>query len=210
MSRHTPESMAERRRRLRERSRALRARLREKRKALPRRTRWRPSRLWLVPLLLLLLLLIRPCRCTPPEEPGVAIDLLPDSDTDVGVEVSPPAPLRPLPRLPRQARPALEPPPPGPPTWLEAFRLQVTARSPRLAACVEGVESPGRLKWTTTVEPDHGNVSGHDLQPMLESVQLTYDERRCMLEVLSTPPYRLPPDPDAPEGPRRVGLVIEF
>lgn len=171
--------------------------------------RWRPSRLWWVVLaLLVLLLFLRPCRCTPEPEPGsVGGPIVPVAhDTDIVAVNEPPAPL---PRTPRRPRPGLPAPDPGPPSWIDAFRLQVASRAPRLAECLEGSEAPGRFKWTTSVDPADGTVSEHTLEPVLLSGDLSTDERTCVLRVLSNPPYQLHTGTE-PSTPSRVGLVVEF
>ena len=113
-------------------------------------------------------------------------------------------------KMDRMARPAFQGPPPKTPTWIDAFRMQVAARSPRLARCFEGAERPGQLKWRVAVEPVSGQVSDSELEPMLLSDDLTRIERDCVMSVLSDPPYALKGDEEDPTLPTRVGLVIEF
>ncbi len=189
----------------------IRQRLERHRRATPRKRstrRWR----WLLALLillLLLLLLLRNCSCgteasgpPPVDEPASP---LPGADEP---EVTPPE-APPNHRVARRDRPeyALEQPEPLP--WITAFRLQVAARSPRLAECFVGAHRPGTLKWTAEVEPIHGRVSDHTLEPTLLSDALTRPQRACALEVLSDPPYTL--EAGSPRStPSRVGIVIEF
>ena len=197
--------------RTRERQAAAVERIREKRKnrAATGKKRRRPSRLWWVVLaLLLLLLLLRPCRCDPPPEVELG-EVVPVTVAPAGEGVEPDAPPAPLARTPRRARPGLPAPDPGPPSWVDAFRLQVATRAPRLAECLEGSEAPGRFKWTTSVDPADGTVSEHSLEPVLLSTELSSTERVCVLRVLSNPPYRLKTGTE-PATPSRVGLVVEF
>jgi hypothetical protein len=78
-----------------------------------------------------------------------------------------------------------------------------------LARCFEGVEHPGQLKWTTTVEPTKGSVTDPSLEPLLDTADLTSAQRQCALDVLREPRYTLPPDAGL-AGPQRVGVVVEF
>jgi len=201
---------AQQRTHLRERKKALRAEL-ERRKAearariqadrrLPEKEK--KDRNWLL-LLLLLLLKILPV----PEEP------LPGEPTPA-VPGEPPEEIAPEPPLPggrvrSRGRPLFEPQPPPPLPWIDQFRLQVAARSPRLSACFEGSAQPGTLRWTTSVEPVEGRVSDHDIEPTLLSDSLSREQKGCVLGVLSAPTYTL----DAGEErdmPARVSMVIEF
>lgn len=173
---------------------------------------WRPSRWWvLVVIAIVLLLFARNCRCTPePEGPGPGA-VVPGAAAPSAESTPTPPAASPLqsPRVQRLDRPALDVTPPGPPPWMEDFRLQVAARSPRLARCFDGVERPGQLKWTTSVHPVEGSVSEHSLEPMLMTGTITAAERDCLLRVLTEPAYRLRTG-DQPSTPSRVGLVIEF
>ena len=114
-----------------------------------------------------------------------------------------------VPRIRKVKRPAAPDTTPPRSPWLDALRLQVSARSPRLALCFDGSENPGQIKWTTTVEPVRGTVSEHELAPMLNTAPVTAAQRECLLEVLRSPAYKLP-TASAPDAPTRVGLVIEF
>lgn len=188
--------------------------MKERRKrAFKERKNKRPSRLWLLVLAAILALLALLCcnPCTPPPEPVAEVEIvLPAPPEEAPAE--PPTTTPPLPgldRIPRQPRPAIPVRPPGPPSWLDAFRMQVTARSPQLAACFEGSEFPGQMRWTTSVEAVQGSVSQHQLEPMLDTRALSADERACLLGVLSRPRYDLVTG-DEPSTPQRVGLVIQF
>lgn len=181
------------RRALRARRQALRAKLRGR----ERRRRWP----WLLLLLLLLLCLIPIPSCEEAQGPAEV--------AEVEVRAGEPAPpVEPQPAaapVPRLSRPSYAPPPPDPVPWLEAWRVQVAARGPRLATCFEGATHPGALRWSTRVEPAAGRVSDHVLEPVLDTAPLTAAQRACVLAVLTDPPYRLDP-----AEPARAGLVIEF
>jgi hypothetical protein len=95
------------------------------------------------------------------------------------------------------------------PAWIDEFRLQVAARSPRLAQCFTGSDRPGSLRWTASVNPRSGAASDHELEPVGAGAELRREQRECVVGALSSPPYKL----TAPQGeslPQRVSLVIEF
>lgn len=190
---------------LERRRQELRAAIARRRRAVadgPRRRRRR----WLLLLpLLLLLLLLRPCDAEPPP-PGIAGPPAPEA---VAPAAGPPAAEPPVQRVPRRGRPPFQSAAPEPLPWLASFRLQVAARSTRLAACFVGVDRPGALKWTVAVEPRTGRVSDPTLEPTLSAETLTPAQRACALAVLSEPTYRLDAG-EAPSTPSRVGMVIEF
>lgn len=96
------------------------------------------------------------------------------------------------------------------PTWLDGFRMQVVARSPRLAQCFQGQDAPGALRWTSSVVPGTGRTSDHVFEP-LGAAPLAGREA-CLREVLSTPPFQAVRDPNGadPSTPIRVSIVIEF
>ena len=193
---------------LREKQQQLLAELEERRKQKPKQAeehdrRWR----WLLLLLalLLLLLLVRDCRCSTPE----VDEVVPDVPAEPApVEPAPPPDPEPTDRIDRTDRPEYWSPPPQPVPWLAAFRLQVAARSPRLSECFVGARRPGTFKWTSTVDPVEGRVSDHLLEPMLDSDDLTRQQRTCVVDVLSDPVYRI--EGDDRTSPSRISLVIEF
>ena len=176
------------------------------------RNRRRARRTAEVGLLVLLLCFIR-CECgKKPATPEVKKAALPTL-----VKPRPP-PLRAskpksihaqVASQPRGAFPAGAP---ASPTWLDAFRLQVAARSPRLAQCFTGADRPGALRWTSSVNPESGKVSDHELELLGASSDLSGEQRECLLRTLSAPPYRLPrpvkADPQA--LPSRIGIALEF
>lgn len=170
----------------------------------PRRTGWIPWALCIV----LLLLLLRECSHECPEheeEPCICEEPVGEP---VDTEAAPSEPALGG-RVRRKNRSSYRSGSPAPLSWIAAFRLQVAARSTRLATCFQGAERPGTLKWTTSVEPVEGRVSEHALEPMIDTASLTTPQRTCVLGVLSSPTYDLVTG-DEPATPSRVGLVIEF
>jgi hypothetical protein len=97
----------------------------------------------------------------------------------------------------------------APPLWLTSLRIQVAARSTRLAGCFEGTARPGALRWSVAVDPERGVVSDPEVEPTLAGQGLSNAQRRCVLGVLADPPYQLASG-DEPATPARVALVIEF
>ncbi len=203
------QAMADRLQQTRE---AMQLKLEQARRAPPAPTAAERQRWYLLVLVIVLLLaLFRECACAPPPEPAHVCEPCPEGPVEIGPPIEvPPGPPPPIKgRIKRKPRPSFEGQPPPVLPWIAAFRMQVAARSPRLAECFVGTERPGRLKWTTSVEPNKGLVGEHTLEPMLLTDELGRKERECVLEVLSNPAYRL----DAGEErstPSRVGLVIEF
>lgn len=192
-----------------------RADLREQKKRLPRPER--PRRRWLrriaLLIILLLLLLLRYCECDPPPPPPPGPPVVVEPEEPPEPEPPPPPPKKkppPIPgRLKTKRRPGYVGDAPKKKTWLDDFRLQVAGRSLRLAACFEGVERPGAVRWVTSVDPVTGKVADHTLEPVARSVQLNTRQRRCVIEALANPPYRLTAE-GAPPTPERVRMVLEF
>lgn len=184
---------------------ATSARRAVKTKRSPREEERRRRRWLLLLLALLLLLLCMRCGCVPPPPPGVALDG-PAAPAPSATALPPDPPPA---RIPPRHRPRFKVTAPAPLPWLDAFRLQVAARSPRLAECFTGVARPGALKWTASVEPAHGLVSDQLLEPTLSGDDLDSVQRACVFGVLASPPYALTPG-DSPSTPARVGIVIEF
>lgn len=98
---------------------------------------------------------------------------------------------------------------PASPRWIDEFQLQVAARSPRLAQCFTGIERPGAIRWSASVNPQSGAVSDHDLEPVGVGTDLSADQHDCLVRVLSNPVYKLT-GPEKEALPNRVSLVIEF
>lgn len=111
--------------------------------------------------------------------------------------------------LPTRPRPAFVIPSPPATPWVDALRVQVAARGPRLAACFEGVARPGVLRWTAAVNPADGAVSESALDVGTVGAALTAAQRACVLAVLADPPFRLDAA-SAPSTPVRVAMVLEF
>lgn len=173
------------------------------------RRRRRLRRLAFVAVLLLLLLFL---RCDGAPGPGV-VDVS-DGGLPVVLAAAPKKPLpgkrgaRPVVPAAAVTRPDYAAPDRDRAAWLEAFRLQVAARSPRLASCFIGADRPGALRWTTQVVRESGTVDSHDFEPVGASVELSRTQRDCLVDALSKPAYRL----DAAPGglPERLSLVLEF
>lgn len=199
--------------RLRAKRHALRQRLRKRREAVTARRKPSKRRRWwpwvLVLLAIALLLCMGPCNADLVDDPPIVAE----AATGPGAPMEPsPPPLEPLAdgRVSRQHRPEYRSGPPPTLPWLPAFRMQVAARSPRLAECFVGAEQPGKLKWTAAVDPVEGRVADHILEPTVQNTELTSFQRGCVLQVLVQPPYRLEAGEDSPSTPSRVSIVIEF
>ena len=174
--------------------------------------------------LVLLALLLRDCACAGPPTPPTP---LPSEDVAALVcpefpecGPSPPQKKRPPPkRTPGsdqaktapQSRDVLGVPQLRAPPWLQALRLQVTARSLALSACFNGTEQPGALRLSATATPSSGVLADALIEPLLGAPVLTGLQRACVTRVLTEPPYRLPIDgvADADVG-TRISLVLEF
>lgn len=162
-------------------------------------------------VLLALIALFARCECQP--APAAEVEAIaPEPETpaplpEQKVKAPRPGPLhagaKKLPRA-RFATEAREAPP-----WMDEYRIQVAARSPRLARCFDGADRPGALRWVASVNPGSGAVSEHELEPVGEAGDIGRDQRECLLAALSSPPYRLTA-PGQQALPDRVGLVIEF
>jgi len=185
---------------LRERVRALRPADRGKRR----------RRLLLAALaaLVLLLLILRDCRCDAAPAPA------PPGQGPSVTRALPTRPAQPPPpiagRVERVRRPGFVAPAPAARSWLDDFRLQVSARSPRLSECFRGSDSPGGLRWSCALSPSDGATSDHELTPLRGTVAVSPAQRACLVRALSSPAYHLRPGPDAPSAPLRVSMVIEF
>lgn len=179
----------------------------ERRRANLKKPKKKRDRRWLWLLLLLLLVLLKDCSC---DEPPPAPASAPEVPAAAGEGSAATPPPEPPPKVRKRSRPGYAPTAPGPLPWLDALRLQVAARGPRLAACFTGASRPGALRWTASVDPGQGLVSDQGLEPVLDTDPLTREQRDCALGVLAEPPYRLIPDGAEPSTPARVGLVVEF
>ncbi len=215
MSSRESEELAARRRELREeldrRRQAARAELQRRRDALGEGPNKRDRRwLWaLGAIVAILIALLSDCTCsTEPAEVEVEVEEpveVVEESEEVPAAKSPPPKLR----IERLDRPEYKSEVPEVLPWVASFRLQVEARSPRLAECFVGAQRPGRLKWTAAVEPGEGRVSDFTIEPTVAEEVLTKQQRSCVIAVLSEPPYRLEGG-DERSTPSRVGMVIEF
>lgn len=203
------------RKRLRAQAKALRARTRAAVDANPavKRARERRRRILRgigIAIILLLLLLIR-CDCGPGQPPPAAKAV----ETKPEVKPKPKVVVKPGPRKPidgtggKASRNTIGLGAPASPTWIDEFQLQVAARSPRLAKCFTGIDRPGALRWSASVNPTSGAVSDHELEPVGVSVDLSPEQRECVVRVLSSPNYKLTA-PEKEALPNRISLVIEF
>lgn len=218
------------RRALREKKKALRQVIadqrRQSREALARnpavqraRKRRRIRRSAGLAVLALLLLFVR-CECEPPAPPA-----LPQPPAEAPAKQPKPKPAaKAAPKPPRQGplHGAISQQPRGKyagadadaPSWLEEFRIQVAARSPRLSQCFTGSEKPGAIRWTSSVNAKSGTVSEPVLEPLgLDSngwaTMLSKKQRECVVRALSTPTYHLK-SAESQALSSRISLVIEF
>jgi hypothetical protein len=177
-----------------------------------RRRRRRLGRAAAVAALVLLALLLQ-CRCQgealAPAPPAAGA---PEPQGKPAARAAPPRPVKPGPlagTLKGRPRGAFQGEASAAPPWLDTFRLQVAARSPRLARCFQGVERPGALRWSVAVDAASGAVSDGTLEPVGAGGSLGPVQRACVFGVLTTPGYRLPSGGSA-ALPSRVGLLLEF
>jgi hypothetical protein len=177
--------------------------------AVQKARRERRARRTLSSAFLLLLLLFLRCDCTGEPAP---VDVEPVAEViDAGVKPKPRVPGKRKPsndKLASTARPGFEGGKPQSPAWLDDFRMQVAARSPRLALCFKGADRPGALRWNVAVNPESGAVSDHLFEP-IGAADLLATQRDCIQKVLSTPGYHVE-NAEKSSLPTRVSLVIEF
>src|SRR5688500_4622794 len=194
------------RERMREARRELRARVGEiplVKAARERRARNRKRALAASSLLLLLLLLL---DCS--GGPGTrAIAKATPSPKPTATAKPKQTPL--VARLEKQKRPGYTLDAREGPGWLDEFRLQVAARSPRLSECFNGSERSGTLRWSVSIDGKSGAVADHDFEPIGGSADLTTEQLVCAANTLSKPPYLLKNAP-AEALPNRVSLIVEF
>ncbi len=203
----------------RQRRRALRAQLDERLRAVRARIaalpavqqarRRRQRRRALSSAVLLLLLLFLRCDCGPGEAPAPVPPVVVVLDAGIkapAVRVA----KRPASneRLASSKRPGYDTGNQPTPAWLDDFRLQVAARSPRLALCFTGADRPGALRWNVALNPESGAVSDHLFEPV-GPADLTTAQRDCLKKVLSNPSFHVA-EADRRSVPPRVSLVIEF
>jgi hypothetical protein len=204
---------------LRVQRKALRRRLNDKRREiaerlanLPEAQKRKSRKRWLLgaAVLLIIMLCLSKCRCTdagptPPPKPQAAV---------VKVEKVLP------PQAKRQAAPANKATPrlraryqtesATEPAWVEAFRLQVAARSQRLSECFVGTSRPGAIRWTASITAETGAVFDHHIDPMPPGEDLSAEQQRCVVGVLAKPGYQKLATIHAGALPETVSLVLEF
>lgn len=200
------------RRQIKERRAAIKARqaaVRKQAAQTPAARAARARRRRILLLILLLLLLLTRCMAdealptlrlgvgAPPSKPAVVASQAPPSRAPAPAK----KPRRRLKRIKTPARERWQTPPPRPAPWLATFRMQVSARSPRLARCFEGQREPGALRWQATVDPATGGVSDQRFD-----TRLAAPTDRCLRAVLADPPYRL----TGGAGAVPITLLIEF
>jgi hypothetical protein len=95
------------------------------------------------------------------------------------------------------------------PGWVDDFRLQVAARSPRLAECFVGLDKPGALRWTAAVNAKSGAVADHQIESVPPSPELQRGQHDCVVRILSNPNYTLRALQEE-ALPKSIALVIEF
>jgi hypothetical protein len=78
-----------------------------------------------------------------------------------------------------------------------------------LADCFVGAQRPGRLRWTTVVDPKRGQVAEQRIEPVSAWDSLTVEQTECVKAVLAEPAYTLKNEA-GPTTPSRVSMVIEF
>jgi hypothetical protein len=204
-------SLRARRIEARQRLYALRVAARAKVEAVPavqaaRRRRQRRRRLIAAVVVVLLLLLVR-CECGSAQPPPPVARVV--ESVDAGVTKAVVGKRRPsVERLKASARPAYDTGTQRSPAWLDDFRMQVAARSPRLASCFQGEERAAALRWTVALNPESGAVSDHVFDAM-GSADVSLAQRACVEKALSNPGYRIA-EVDRGSVPGRVSLVIEF
>lgn len=205
--------------RLRAQRRAVRARLEQLRResrarvdalpAIQAARKKRARRRTLASAVLLLLLLFLRCDCEPAPQPEPTATV--PAGLDAGSKLPPSKPTKRLAsneRLASSARRGYELGAGRSPAWLDDFRMQVAARSPRLALCFQGADRPGALRWSVALNPESGAVSDHLFEP-IGAADLTTAQRDCVQKVVSSPVYRVA-EADRQSVPGRVSLVIEF
>jgi hypothetical protein len=209
------------RRSLRRERRAISRSLRQARKEARAELRQDPSlrkarirrrvRLGILGAVLLAAALLFHCRCDAPVKPAKG------SSPALQAVVAPVRARKPAEKRPPAIHARVEPQhrgrftnaAPTSPAWLDAFHLQVSARSPRLAACFSGADRPGALRWTASLDPKSGAVSDSAFEPVGATAELGHAQRECAVKVLSTPAYRLVV-PTLQGLPARIALVITF
>lgn len=173
-----------------------------------KRAQKRRRNLLIALLIALLLLLLSRCECDEAPEYG------PPSNEPATVVYTPepaaPPAFKPgRGRTKTKKRPKVEVTPPPPPPWLDQFRLQVAARAPRLATCLNGADRPGALKLSGLVHAKSGRVTAAKVEPAFRGSTLSQRQLDCLVQKLVEQPYNLKDD-DPEAAARRVSLIFEF
>lgn len=165
--------------------------------------------LWWITLTVLLLAGLMRCMCSRSPIPTT----IPAATTSATASASVPLPAvlqggaesrealrRPqIPNAPENAEP-----------WLDAFRLQVGARAPRLNACL-GNLSGGAIRWSALLHRGRGSVSDLRFESHGTLPELNDSQRACFTTVLAETTYRIPTGAWRAADPQvRVSLVFEF
>ncbi|MEY3902342.1 MAG: hypothetical protein RL189_1648 [Pseudomonadota bacterium] len=165
---------------------------------------------------LILVLLVNRCSCTPPAVPQPDVQVQPSgSKVPILKTVRPETPKVERGKqgeLPRGQFTALEQ---SAPEWFESLRRQVMARSPRLSDCLKGAERSGGVRWSATFNPANGRVSDHSLLLINTTVTLSEEQESCLVDVLSSPQYSpvataAGRSQQVPTQPLQIHMVIEF
>ncbi|MCP4500573.1 MAG: hypothetical protein GY822_11490 [Deltaproteobacteria bacterium] len=175
----------------------------------------RRRRRQLMVLLVILLLLLQRCDCEGvlfPDAPVVVEAMGPPAELAAPGELKDQPPRKPpylRGKVKTSKRPSLAVKPPPPPSWLAQFRLQVATRSPRLAACFNGNDQPGAMRWSALVHAKSGRVYEAVVEPAFRGSTLTQKQVDCLVEGLTEKRYHL--DEKNPQAAaRRISLIFEF
>ena len=174
-----------------------------------KKNKWRNRLLWAALLLILMLCLSR-CECTSPgpapAQKGRAVVVKVEKvlAPHKKPQAAPPTRTATRPRAQYKAESPVEPP------WVEAFRLQVAARSQRLAECFVGVSKPGAIRWAASLTADTGAVFDQKIEPVPPGEDLTPEQQHCVMNVLEKPRYQKLATTYAAALPETVSLVLEF
>ena len=160
-------------------------------------------------LALLLALISKECNCETQQRTSAPVPAPPFTKSPKPSQPKTKTRAQPKGRLETRIRPTYKSLPPKPQHWVANFKLQVAARSPRLATCFEGSEQPGALKWIATIAPAQGEVLNQDFETFLGAIEISKQQRACLEQVLKSPAYRLP-KAKANSPSSRIGIVIEF
>ena len=161
-------------------------------------------------ILIIFLFLLRDCEKTALQG---KIDSRPIQETaETSAKLQPPQKPR-LGRIAKQSRNNYKIAPQKSLPWMDEFRLQVAARSARLAKCFVGVERPGSLDWSCTVNPKSGVIFEQEIEMTQVGATLSQDQENCISSVLADPGYHFNESVNPSEThnlSHRLRMVIEF